>query len=138
MKKIDYFIKVKISSPIQLIRVFFFDQCYVAFLIDVFQPSKSVFGTNSGSILVQVQPFKFRDGLNSFFSQEFNLSDVHLLCVRMFIKRLHLFCSYQIGIAGNNTPLANTGMNLLEQRNLLVPLQTLKRFVLRSISKNSE
>ncbi|CAF1079275.1 unnamed protein product [Adineta steineri] len=94
MKKIDYFIK-----------------CYVAFLIDVFQPSKSVFGTNSGSILVQ----------------EFNLPDVHLLCIRMFIKRLHLFCSYQIGIGGNNTSLANTGMTLLEQRNLLVPLQTLKR-----------
>ncbi|CAF4334640.1 unnamed protein product, partial [Adineta steineri] len=87
MKKIDYFIK-----------------CYVAFLIDVFQPSKSVFGTNSGSILVQ----------------EFNLPDVHLLCIRMFIKRLHLFCSYQIGIGGNNTSLANTGMTLLEQRNLLV------------------
>ncbi|CAF0841933.1 unnamed protein product [Adineta ricciae] len=94
MKKIDYFIK-----------------SYVAFLIDVFQPSKSVFGTNSGSILVQ----------------EFTLSDVHLLCIRMFIKRLHLFCSYQIGIGGNNASLANTGMTLLEQRNLLVPLQSLKR-----------
>jgi hypothetical protein len=47
----------------------------------------------------------------------------------MFIKRLHLFCSYQIGIGGNNASLANTGMTLLEQRNLLVPLQTLKRFV---------
>ncbi|CAF4533457.1 unnamed protein product [Rotaria socialis] len=94
MKKIDYFIK-----------------CYVAFLIDVFQPSKSVFGTNSGSILVQ----------------EFNLPDVHLLCIRMFIKRLHLFCSYQIGVGGNNVSLLNTGMTLLEQRNLLVPLQTLKR-----------
>lgn len=46
----------------------------------------------------------------------------------MFIKRLHLFCSYQIGVAGNHTPLANIGMTLLEQRNLLVPLQTLKRF----------
>ncbi|CAF3378284.1 unnamed protein product [Rotaria sp. Silwood1] len=94
MKKIDYFIK-----------------CFVAFLVDVFQPSKSVFGTNSGSILVQ----------------EFNLSDVHLLCIRMFIKRLHLFCSYQIRVGGNNASLANTGMTLLEQRNLLVPLQTLKR-----------
>lgn len=47
----------------------------------------------------------------------------------MFLKRLHLFCSYQIGLAGNHTPLANIGMTLLEQRNLLVPLQTLKRFV---------
>ncbi|UJR16109.1 hypothetical protein I4U23_003021 [Adineta vaga] len=94
MKKIDYFIK-----------------SYVAFLIDVFQPTKSVFGTNSGSILVQ----------------EFTLSDIHLLCIRMFIKRLHLFCSYQIGIGGNNASLANTGMTLLEQRNLLVPLQSLKR-----------
>ena len=46
----------------------------------------------------------------------------------MFIKRLHLFCSYQIGIGGNNASLANTGMTLLEQRNLLVPLQSLKRF----------
>jgi len=53
----------------------------------------------------------------------------------MFIKRLHLFCSYQIGIGGNNASLANTGMTLLEQRNLLVPLQTLKRFVLQFISK---
>ncbi|CAF2906899.1 unnamed protein product [Rotaria sp. Silwood2] len=87
MNKIDYFIKF-----------------YVAFLIDVFQPSKSVFGTNSGSIL------------------EFNLSDVHLLCIRMFIKRLHLFCSYQIGVVENNVSLANTRMTLLEQLNLLVSL----------------
>ena len=47
----------------------------------------------------------------------------------MFIKRLHLFCSYQIGVGGNNASLANTGLTLLEQRNLLVPLQTLKKFV---------
>jgi hypothetical protein len=53
----------------------------------------------------------------------------------MFIKRLHLFCSYQIGVGGNNASLANTGMTLLEQRNLLVPLQTLKRFVYPEISK---
>lgn len=63
------------------------------------------------------------------FFQEFNLSDVHLLCIRMFIKRLHLFCSYQIGVGGNNASLANTGLTLLEQRNLLVPLQALKKFV---------
>ncbi|CAF4003620.1 unnamed protein product, partial [Rotaria magnacalcarata] len=62
-----------------------------------------------------------------YFIKEFNLSDVHLLCIRMFIKRLHLFCSYQIGVGGNNVSLLNTGMTLLEQRNLLVPLQTLKR-----------
>jgi len=94
MRKIDYFIK-----------------CYVAFLIDVFQATKSVFGAANGSILVQ----------------EFNLSEAHLRCIRMFIKRLHLFCAYQIGVTGNNSSLANTGLTLLEQRNLLVPLQTLKR-----------
>jgi len=56
----------------------------------------------------------------------------------MFIKRLHLFCSYQIGgVGGNNASLANTGMTLLEQRNLLVPLQTLKRFVVHRVMHNS-
>ena len=54
----------------------------------------------------------------------------------MFVKRLHLFCSYQIGIGGSNASLANTGMTLLEQRNLLVPLQTLKRFVQQLNLKN--
>ncbi|CAF4168530.1 unnamed protein product, partial [Rotaria magnacalcarata] len=53
MKKIDYFIK-----------------CYVAFLIDVFQPSKSVFGTNSGSILVQVKS-KFHTYQTSLYYPKF-------------------------------------------------------------------
>jgi hypothetical protein len=47
----------------------------------------------------------------------------------MFIKRIHLFCSYQVVVGGSNVSLANTGLTLLEQRNLLVPLQTLKRLV---------
>ncbi|CAF3368291.1 unnamed protein product [Rotaria sp. Silwood2] len=89
MKKIDYFIK------------------------------KSVFDTNSGSVLVQ----------------KFNLSDVHLLCILIFIKRFHLFCLYQIGVGGNNASLANTGLTLLKQHNLLVPLKTLKRFIEIYISK---
>ncbi|CAF3117614.1 unnamed protein product [Rotaria sp. Silwood2] len=89
MKKIDYFIR------------------------------KSVFDTNSGSVLVQ----------------KFNLSDVHLLCILIFIKRFHLFCLYQIGVGGNNASLANTGLTLLKQHNLLVPLKTLKRFIEIYISK---
>lgn len=69
----------------------------------------------------------FNNTYNNIFLKEFNLTDAHLLCIRMFIKRLHLFCSYQIGVGGNNSSLANTGLTLLEQRNLLLPLQTLKR-----------
>jgi hypothetical protein len=66
---------------------------------------------------------------NHIHVQEFNLSDAHLLSIRMFIKRIHLFCSYQVVVGGSNVSLANTGLTLLEQRNLLVPLQTLKRLV---------
>lgn len=65
------------------------------------------------------------------------MSEAHLRCIRMFIKRLHLFCAYQIGVTGNNSSLANTGLTLLEQRNLLVPLQTLKRSVDRFNEKSS-
>lgn len=50
MKKIDYFIK-----------------SFVAFLIDVFQPSKSVFGTNTGSILVQVYLIKNKELVIYFY-----------------------------------------------------------------------
>ena len=58
---------------------------------------------------------------------------VHLLCIRMFIKHLHLFYSYEIDVGSNDVSVANTGMILLEQRNLLVPAQTFKRFVKKSI-----
>ncbi|CAF0740456.1 unnamed protein product [Didymodactylos carnosus] len=83
----------------QIRKIDYFIKAYVEFLIDLYPPQSSSF--------------------RSIIVQEFNLSDVHLLSIRMFIKRLHLFCY-------SNLSKTNNSMSPVQQRTTLYPLQGLK------------